>query len=93
MENNYNWEEILRNCVTDNTIKALYLEHIPKLVDCNDWKNAIFLGRVRHKFKLTEVDGGLVKSNGKLYFINAKQIIALARVCKWNTGNIINVKE
>ncbi|MCG8569218.1 MAG: hypothetical protein MJB14_03685 [Spirochaetes bacterium] len=93
MEKSYKWEEILRNCVTKNSIKAVYLEHIPKLKDCENWGQAIFLGRVRHQFKLTSIDGGLVRFKGKLYYINAKQIVALAKTHKWNTSNIINVTE
>ena len=92
-KNNYKWEEILRNCVSGNSVKSIELQHIPKLKDCNSWYEAIFLGRVRHKFKFTTLDGGLVRKSGKLYYVNAKQIMALARLYKWNTSNVINVIE
>lgn len=87
----YKYEEILRNSVVDNKIKAEHLRHIPKLKTCDRWHDVIFLGRVNHKFKHSHYDGGLVKLNGKIYYINAKQIQSIVSFTKWNTSNIINV--
>ncbi len=89
----YNYEEILRNSVIDNTIKANHLKHIPKLKTCDRWQDVIFLGRVNYSFKHSTYNGGLVKYNGKIYYINAKQIQSLINFTKWNTSNIIKVIE
>ena len=85
------WEDILRNSIIDNTIKASYLEHLPKLMTCDNWDNAIFIGRVSYQFKITNYEGALVKYDGKLYYINLKQVQAVSNFVKWNTSNIIKV--
>ena len=89
----YKYEELLRNSIIDNKIKANHLKHIPKLKTCDRWQDVIFLGRVNYKFKHSTYDGGLVKLNGKIYYINSKQIQSLVGFTKWNTSNIINVIE
>lgn len=87
----YNWDEILKNSVVDNQIQSTHLEHMPKMSDCPSWQNAEFLGRVKHSFKYTTFDGGLVRWNGKIYYINSRQLMALSGIYKWNTGNMIRV--
>ncbi|HOJ63936.1 MAG TPA: hypothetical protein PLE45_05900 [Spirochaetota bacterium] len=87
----YKYEELLRNSIVDNKIKANHLKHIPKLKTCDRWQDVIFLGRVNYTFKHSHYDGGLVKLNGKIYYINSKQIQALSGFAKWNTANIITV--
>jgi hypothetical protein len=89
----FKWEEILRNCITDNKIKASYLQHIPHLKTCETWAEAKFIGRINHKFKYTSYDGGLVKLAGRIYYINLKQIQAISTFIKWDTSNIIKVIE
>lgn len=74
-----------------NSIQAKFLQHIPKIKDCENWQKAEFLGRVKHDFKLTKMDGGLVRYNGKIYYINVNQIMVLANMYKWNTGKSITV--
>ncbi len=86
-----NWEEILRNSVTDNKIKAIYLKSIPQLKTCDDWGNVAFLGKVNYKFRYTTYDGALVKRNGRLYYINMKQLLAVATIMKWKTDKVIEV--
>ena len=93
MKSDYKWEEILRNCIKNNTIKSSYLQHIPKLKDCENWQEVIFIGRVHYQFKLTTIDGGLVKNAGKLYYINAKQMMTLASFYKWPTERLVSVIE
>ncbi len=89
----YKYEELLRNCVVDNKIKSTHLKHIPKLKACDRWQDVTFLGRVNYSFKHSNYDGGLIKFNSKIYYINAKQIQSLSSYVKWNTENIINVVE
>ncbi|OHD08491.1 MAG: hypothetical protein A2086_05290 [Spirochaetes bacterium GWD1_27_9] len=89
----YNWDEILRHSIVDNKIKASHLQHIPKLKDCQNWQDVKFLGRVNYKFKYTNYEGGLIKYNSKIYYINSKQIQAVSNYIKWDTSNIINVIE
>ena len=86
------YEELLRHSIVDNKIKATHLSHIPKLKTCDKWDDVAFLGRVKYQFKYTEYDGGLVKLNGRLYYINNKQIQSLISYVKWtNLNNIITV--
>ncbi len=84
-------EEVLRNAVTDNKIKASHLSHLPQLKTCDNWSLATFVGRINYKFKYTTYDGGLVKLNGKLYYINQKQIQSISTFVKWNTSNVVEV--
>ncbi|HPO50232.1 MAG TPA: hypothetical protein PLO89_07920 [Spirochaetota bacterium] len=88
---NFKIEEVLRNAVADNKIKASHLKHLPQLKTCDSWSQAVFLGRVSFKFKYSEYEGGLIKLNGKLYYINQKQIQAVSSFVKWNTSRYIDV--
>ena len=86
-----NWEEILRNSVVDNKIKAIYLKSVPQLKTCDDWGSVTFLGTVYHKFRYSEYDGALIKRHGRLYYINKKQLLGVATVMKWKTDKAIKV--
>ena len=88
---NFKIEEALRNAVNDNKIKATHLKHLPQLKTCDAWSQVTFLGRVSFKFKYSNYEGGLVKLNGKLYYINQKQIQAVSTFVKWNTAHYIEV--
>ncbi len=85
------YNDILRNCVKDGKISENHLRHIPKLMNCESWQDAEFLGRVNHKFDHSTMDGGLIKFAGKIYYINNKQITALNYFYKWNTLKEIQV--
>ncbi len=88
----YKYEELLRNSIVGNKIKASHLVHIPKMKDCDHWEDATFIGRVKYKFKYSEYDGGLIKYHGRIYYINTKQITPLAQCYKWkNVSNILGV--
>jgi hypothetical protein len=89
----YKWEEILRNCIKANKIKAVHLQHIPQLKTCDNWEDTRFLGRVNHKFKLTTYNGGLIKLSGRIYYINIRQIQAISYLIRWDTTNIIKVVD
>jgi len=86
-----NWEEILRNSIVNNKIKAIHLKSVPQLKTCDDWGNVTFLGKVNYKFMYTTYDGALVKRYGKLYYINKKQLLAVATIMKWKTDKFIGV--
>ncbi|HOV13620.1 MAG TPA: hypothetical protein PK771_05000 [Spirochaetota bacterium] len=88
---NFKIEEVLRNAVNDNRIKSSHLKHLPQLKTCDNWGQATFLGRVSFKFQYSNYEGGLVKLNGKLYYINQKQIQAVSTFVKWNTAHYIEV--
>ncbi len=89
MDDNYN--DIFRNCVKDGKISENHLKHLPKLKDCENWKDAEFLGKVKYTFKHSNIDGGLIKYSGKIFYINNKQIDALSFFYKWNTLKEIKV--
>jgi len=83
--------DFFSNNFDGNSIKAKHLQHVPKLKDCDNWSKAEFLGRVKYDFKLSKLDGGLIRYAGKVYYINLNQIMVLANLYKWNTGKNIKV--
>ena len=78
------WEKILVDSVIDGTIKELYLRKLPVLRTVDNWKRVELIGWVDHQMKYTYYKGGLVKLNGKLYFVQDKTIKALEEFMKWN---------
>jgi len=78
------WEKILVDSVKDGTIKELYLRKLPVLRTVDNWKKVELVGTVDHQMKHTYYKGGLVKLNGKLYFVQDKTIKALEEFMKWD---------
>ena len=78
------WEKILVDSVKDGTIKELYLRKLPVLKTVDNWKRVELVGWVDHQMKYTHYKGGLVKVNGKLYFVQDKTIRALQEFMAWN---------
>ena len=78
------WEKILVDSVIDGTIKELYLRKLPVLRTVDNWKRVELIGWVDHQMKYTYYKGGLVKLNGKLYFVQDKTIKALEEFMQWN---------
>jgi hypothetical protein len=78
------WEKILVDSVIDGTIKELYLRKLPVLRTVDNWKRVELIGLVDHQMKYTYYKGGLVKLNGKLYFVQDKTIKALEEFMQWN---------
>jgi len=76
------WEKILVDSVKDGTIKELYLRKLPVLKTVDNWKRVELVGLVDHQMKYTHYKGGLVKVNGKLYFVQDKTIKALQEFVK-----------
>lgn len=71
------WEKVLADSARDGTIKELHLRKLPLLKTTANWKNVELVGWVDHQMKYTHYQGGLVKVNGKLYFVQEKTIQAL----------------
>jgi hypothetical protein len=87
------WQDLLRNTVTHETIRASRLRRIPQLKACPFWDRAVFLGRISYKMKVANYDGGLVKYDGRIYYVNRSQIEALQRFVHWDLKKSITVLD
>lgn len=87
------WQDILRNSVTGEAIRASNLRRIPQLKACPFWDRAIFLGRISYRVKVANYDGGLVKYDGRIYYVNRSQIEALRSFVHWDLRKNITVME
>ena len=87
------WQDILRNSVSKETVNASNLRRIPHLTDCPFWDRAEFLGRISYTVKVATYDGGLVKYEGRIYYVNRSQIEALRSFVRWNLRKTIKVIE
>jgi len=87
------WQDVLRNSVSKETINASSLRRIPQLTDCPFWDRAVFLGRISHRVKVANYDGGLVRYDGRIYYVNRSQIEALRSFVRWNLRKTIRVIE
>jgi len=87
------WQDILRNSVSKETINASKLRRIPHLRDCPFWDRAEFLGRISYRVKVANYDGGLVKYDGRIYYVNRSQIEALRSFVRWNLRKTVTVIE
>jgi len=87
------WQEVLKDSVHNDSIRATHLRKVPQLKDCPAWDEAIFVGRVVYKPQFGNYDGGLIKYAGRLYYINKAQIEALRPWVKWNTNKMLTVIE
>jgi hypothetical protein len=85
------WQDMLSNAVHQETIKASNLRHIPQLKACPFWDRAVFLGTIVHKTKVANYDGGLVKYEGRIYYVSRSQIEALRTYVRWNQRKKITV--
>ena len=85
------WEKLLVDSVVDGTIKELYLRKLPVLKTVDNWKRVEFVGSVDHQMKYAYYKGGLVKLNGKLYFVQEKIINAIREFVKWDANKKITV--
>jgi len=85
------WQDMLSNAVHQETIKASSLRHIPQLKACPFWDRALFLGRIDHKTKVANYDGGLVKYDGRIYYVSRSQIEALRTFVRWDQKKLITV--
>jgi len=87
------WQDMLRNSVSNEAIRASSLRRIPQLKACPFWDRAEFLGRISHKVKVANYDGGLVKYDGRIYYVNRSQIEALRGFVRWDLRKTIIVTD
>ena len=85
------WEVILADAVKDGKIREIHLKKLPVLRTTTNWKKIESLGLIDHQMKYTHYRGGLVKLNGKLFFVQDKTIKALEEFMKWNFPRKIQV--
>jgi hypothetical protein len=85
------WQDMLSNAVHKESIKASNLRHIPQLKACPFWDRAVFLGKINHKTGVANYDGGLVKYEGRIYYVNRSQIEALRTFVRWDQRKTIAV--
>ena len=85
------WEKILADSVKDGVIKELHLRKLPVLKTVDNWKKVELVGWIDHQMKYTHYKGGLVKLNGRLYFVQDKTIRALQEFMSWNFPSKIKV--
>lgn len=78
------WERILADSVKDGVMKELHLRKLPVLKQVDNWRKVELVGWIDHQMKHTYYKGGLVKLNGKLYFVQDKTIKALQEFMNWN---------
>lgn len=77
------WEKVLSDAAKDGSIKELYLRKLPLLKTTTNWKKVELVGSIDHQMKYTYYKGGLVKLNGRLYFVQQKTIDALREFMDW----------
>ena len=85
--------DIPLTAISGDTIKASALKKIPHLKTCPYWDCATFLGRISHRSKFVNYDGGLVTYENKIYYVNLSQIEALRPWIRWNMRKKITVIE
>lgn len=83
--------DFLNSSFDGKSISAKHLQHIPKMMDCENWPKVEFLGRVACEFKFSKIDGGLIRYLGKLYYVNMNQIKVLSGMYKWDLKKQISV--
>jgi hypothetical protein len=67
------------------------LRRIPQLKACPFWDRAVFLGKIAYRVKVANYDGGLVKYDGRIYYVNRSQIEALQAFVHWDLKKNITV--
>ncbi len=77
------WEKILVDSVKDGVIRELHLRKLPVLRTVDNWRKVELIGWVDYQMKHAYYNGGLVKVNGKLYFVQDKTIKALQEYMDW----------
>ena len=55
------WQDVLKNSVSKETVRASNLRRIPHLKACPFWDRAVFMGRITYKTPVANYDGGIVK--------------------------------
>ena len=86
-------QDILSNSISGDMIKASALKKIPHLKTCPYWDRATFLGRISHRLKFADYDGGLVRYENRIYYVNLAQMEALRPWIRWDMRKKITVIE
>lgn len=87
------WDNILKDAVKDGKIKELYLQKIPVLKNCDNWKKVEPVGWIDHQMKFSYYRGGLVRLSGKLFFVTNRTIDALSEFWELKFPQKIEVIE
>jgi len=87
------WEKILADSVQNGTIRELHLRKLPVLKTTTNWRKVEPVGLVEHQMKHTYYKGGLVKLNGKLYFVQERTLKAVQEFIQLNFKSKISVIE
>ncbi len=88
------WQSILRDAANLGQVRLAELRKIPQLKTCDNWQHVLFLGRVRHTLPHAVYDGGLVKLQDRIYYINSRQIETVRRFAGFrNLNRVITVVE
>ncbi len=85
------WQEVLRNSVKAETIRAGSLRKIPQLKNCPHWDRAVFLGCISFSIGFANYDGGLVKYDNRIYYVNRSQMEALRPWVRWDLRKQVTV--
>ena len=85
------WEKTLVDAAKDGKIRELHLRKLPLLKTTTNWKKVELVGWIDYQMKYTYYKGGLVKLNGRLYFVQEKTIQALQEFMEWKFPRRINV--
>jgi len=80
-----------RNPISGDKIAASALKKIPHLKTCPYWDRATFLGRISYRFTLASYEGGLVRYDNAIYYVNLSQIEALRPWIYWDMRKKITV--
>lgn len=86
-------KEIFRNSASGETITADTLRKIPHLKTCLYWNRANFLGWVSCRLQFANYDGGLVKYENRIYYMNRSQIEALRHWTRWDLRKKVTVVQ
>jgi hypothetical protein len=85
------WESLLADAVKDGCIRELHLRKLPVLKTTSNWRVVEPVGWINHQMKHSMYKGGLVKLNGKLYFVKEKTIQAVEEFIKFTFSKNIRV--
>jgi hypothetical protein len=77
--------------VSGETIKEDTLRKIPHLKTCPYWNRATFLGLISYRLQFATYDGGLVKYDNRIYYVNRSQIEALRPWMRWDLRKKVTV--
>ena len=87
------WERVLKDSVSEGTIKELHLRRVPVLKTCENWNDVEEMGLVDHKTKFAHYKGCLVKYGDRLFYVSEARMQALAPYRQWKNKRKLKVTE